>query len=71
MWGCKVDQEHKLLTAAEAAAVLRVAIPTLYQWARQRRVPHVRLGDRLLFDVEEIMAAARVPVDGEAVREGR
>lgn len=63
-----MNQEHKLLTAVEAAAILRVAVPTLYGWAKQRRVPHVRLGDRVLFDLDEIIGAARVPAEGDGLR---
>ncbi len=54
----------KLLTAREAACELGVAAPTLYEWARKRKIPHVRLGDRVLFEVEEILRLGRVPADG-------
>lgn len=54
--------ENRLLTANEASKLLRIAVPTLYQWAKQRKIPHVRLGDRVLFNPAEIIAAASVPI---------
>jgi excisionase family DNA binding protein len=43
-----------LLTAREAAALLRVAPGTVYEQAAQGKLPHVRLGDRLLFPRREL-----------------
>lgn len=37
-----------LLTAAEAARLLRVPRSTLYELVRSRGLPHVRIGDRAL-----------------------
>lgn len=39
----------QLLTVAEAAAILRVSIPRLYQLARMGSVPSVRLVRQLRF----------------------
>lgn len=58
-------ENRRLITAAEASAQLGVAKSTLYLLCRQRKIPHVRLGDRLLFDLEEIIAASRVPAENE------
>ena len=38
-----------LLTADDAAALLRVRRSTVYELARTRRLPHVRVGRRILF----------------------
>ena len=43
----------------------------LYELARQRKIPHIRIGDRILFDVEEIIDASRVPAEGEFTLSGR
>jgi len=43
-----------LLTAREAAALLRVAPNTVYSQAQQGKLPHVRVGDRLLFPRREL-----------------
>ncbi len=38
-----------LLTADDAAELLRVRRSTVYELARNRRLPHVRVGRRILF----------------------
>jgi excisionase family DNA binding protein len=58
--------EKRLIAASEAAAQLGVAKSTLYVLCRQRKIPHLRIGDRLLFDLEEIIAVSRVPAEDEA-----
>lgn len=49
-----------LLTADEAARLLRVPRSTLYELVRSRGLPHVRIGDRALrftrSDLEEWIA---------------
>ena len=37
-----------LVGYSEAAAILGVPVGTLYAWVHHRRVPHVRLGPRLV-----------------------
>jgi excisionase family DNA binding protein len=52
-----------LLTADDAAALLRVRRSTVYELARTRRLPHVRVGRRILFvrsDLAEWVVASRV-----------
>ena len=51
----------ELLTAREAAKKLRVTTATLYQKCRERKIPHLRIGDRVLFRIKEVMAACEVP----------
>lgn len=60
-----METETKLLTVPEAARVLRVAPATLYAWCRQRRIPHVRLGDRIFLDAAAIIASAHVPAEAD------
>jgi excisionase family DNA binding protein len=60
-----MDNGKRLITATEASAQLGVARSTLYDLARRRKIPHIRLGDRLLFDLEEIIAVSRVPAEDE------
>jgi excisionase family DNA binding protein len=40
---------HPLLTAAEAAQLLRVPRSTVYELARNRRIPFLKVGRRTLF----------------------
>ena len=39
--------DEVLLTADEAAAILRVKTDTVYRWVSQGRIPHVRLGRKI------------------------
>ena len=45
-----------LLTADDAAALLRVRRSTVYELARTRRLPHVRVGRRILFVRSDLAA---------------
>lgn len=58
-------RERQLMSAADTAKILGVSPSTLYQLAHQRKIPHLRIGDRVLFDIDEILAAARVPTEDE------
>ena len=54
-----------LLTADDAAELLRVRRSTVYELARTRRLPHVRVGRRILFvrsDLAAWVVANRVQV---------
>lgn len=54
-----------LLTAHELAVVLRVAPATVYARAKTRQLPCYRIGDRILFDCNEVLAALRVAPECE------
>ncbi len=45
-----------LLTADEAAELLRVRRSTVYELARNRRLPHVKVGRRVLFVRSDLAA---------------
>lgn len=52
-------QGPALLTVGEAAALLRIGRNTCYELIRQQRIPHVRLGRRILiprFGLEQWIA---------------
>lgn len=52
-----------LLTADDAAELLRLRRSTVYELARNRRLPHVRVGRRILFvrsDLAAWIVASRV-----------
>lgn len=42
------------LTLQEAAEFLRFSPKTLYNWTSQRKVPHMKVRGRLLFDAGEL-----------------
>jgi excisionase family DNA binding protein len=46
--------DKRLLTVHEAAEYLAVSSSTLYGWVWQRRIPFVRLGRAIRFDLIEI-----------------
>jgi excisionase family DNA binding protein len=43
------DDEFELLTADEAAQLIRLPRSSVYELARNRRIPCVRIGRRILF----------------------
>jgi len=49
----------KLLLAAEAAAMLRVTENRVYELAKRRMLPCVRLGRQIRFDEEAVLAWLR------------
>jgi excisionase family DNA binding protein len=66
--------QGKLVGYAEAALMLGVRVGTLYGLVHKKRVPHVRLGGRLVrFDHDALVAwldARRVPERTSAPRGG-
>lgn len=48
--------ERETLTAKEAAEILGLSAWTLYDLARQRKVPHIRVGRRVLFRKESLLS---------------
>lgn len=43
-----------LLTIEEASKLTRLNTKTLYSYAEKKRIPHVKLGRRLLFSAREL-----------------
>ena len=57
-----------LLTVEEAADFTRLSTKTLYTYASQKKIPHIKLGSRLLFDqvqLEEWIRGNAVPMAGK------
>jgi len=46
---------NRLLTAAEVSQILRVPRSTVYELARTRRIPFLKVGRRTLFEPELLM----------------
>jgi excisionase family DNA binding protein len=61
-----VEPKDVMMTYEQAAELLGLKVATLYAMVSQRRVPHVRMGNRLVrFSRNELlawMAARSVPV---------
>jgi len=49
-----VAEISKLLSVVEAAARMSVSRFTLRTWLRQRRIPYIRLGRRVLVDPRDL-----------------
>ena len=45
---------NNLLSIQEASGMLRLAVPTLYKYIYQKRIPYIKLGGRVLFDPEKL-----------------
>jgi predicted site-specific integrase-resolvase len=55
-----------LVTAKELGLILGRDEETIYRWARQKKVPHLRLPDKgYRFPLEEIIDTLRVEPDEE------
>lgn len=53
------------LTINEAAVILRKSPKTVYSWTSRKKIPHLKVGGRVLFDADELerwMAGFRVEV---------
>ena len=57
-----------LVSVAVAAAELGVSRGTLYSLARQRKIPHTRIGDRVLFDLARVRALLDSEPENQADR---
>jgi excisionase family DNA binding protein len=55
-----------LISIAAAAEQLGLSRSTLYGLAKNRRIPCVRIGDRILLDLEKVIAACEIEPDGES-----
>jgi excisionase family DNA binding protein len=53
--------EKRLLTAAEAAKYLQVAEATVLLYAREKRLPCVRVGGRVRFRQEDLERGVAAP----------
>lgn len=65
----------RLITAKQASAILAVALPRVYELARRREIPSVRLGpNQIRFDEEALIAWAKgggiVETDGNGRPKG-
>ena len=52
--------DEGLLNVRQAAALLGVAVRTIYQWVAERRIPYRKAGRLLRFDRAELLAWSEV-----------
>ena len=48
------EPQRRLVTIQEASKFLSVSVSTLYGWAWQRRIPFVKLGRAVRFDIGDL-----------------
>ena len=46
--------QKRLIGVEEAAYYLGIQRSTLYSWAERRKIPSVKMGARLLFDLQDL-----------------
>lgn len=49
-----MNPEEKLIDAETLSEYLAVKVGTIYHWVSQKRIPHVKLGRCVRFDLEQI-----------------
>jgi excisionase family DNA binding protein len=57
-----------LLTAVEAARILRLHHVTVLRWAREGRIPHLRLGRKVVFPLSQLTSWLASGYTDSAVR---
>jgi excisionase family DNA binding protein len=50
----KIPELRRLITAKEAGEYLSVSADTLYRLASRKRLPYLKIGERILFDVKAL-----------------
>ena len=50
----KVPELRRLITAKEASQYLSLSTDTVYRMASQKKLPYLKIGDRVLFDVKAL-----------------
>jgi excisionase family DNA binding protein len=48
------ESQPRLITIQEASKFLSVSVSTLYGWVWQRRIPFVKLGRAVRFDIADL-----------------
>lgn len=52
--------KERLYTVEEAAAFLRVAVPTIYKWVHHRKINYYKVGTKVVFRFEDLTAMVKV-----------
>jgi len=45
---------NNLLSINQTAEILNLKVPTLYRWVHEKKIPFVKMGNKLRFKQEEI-----------------
>ncbi len=47
-------ERDQFLTIRELSSYIKFSVQTIYGWVHQRRIPHVKKGNRLRFSLREV-----------------
>jgi excisionase family DNA binding protein len=61
----EVSMSASLLSVEQMAARLGVSKSTVYALAKQRKIPHLRIGDRVLFNPEKVETALEIASEAD------
>ena len=50
----KIPELRRLITAKEASQYLSLSTDTIYRMAASRKLPYLKIGDRVLFDIKSL-----------------
>ena len=50
----KIPELRRLITAKEASQYLSLATDTVYRMAAMKKLPYLKIGDRVLFDIKSL-----------------
>jgi excisionase family DNA binding protein len=50
----KIPELRRLITAKEASQYLSLSTDTIYRMAALKKIPYIKIGDRVLFDVKAL-----------------
>ncbi len=50
----KIPELRRLMTAKEAGQYLSISVDTIYSMASRRKLPYLKIGDRVLFDLKAL-----------------
>ncbi|MFB3884438.1 MAG: helix-turn-helix domain-containing protein [Thermodesulfobacteriota bacterium] len=50
----KIPELRRLITAKEASQYLSLSTDTIYRMAAMKKIPYLKIGDRVLFDVKAL-----------------
>ena len=50
----KIPELRRLITAKEAGQYLGISVDTIYHMASRRKLPYLKIGDRVLFDLKAL-----------------
>lgn len=57
-----MGKSEQFVSAEKLSEILGLSLPSIWRYCREGRLPHFRIGRRVLFELEEVKAALKVEV---------